>query len=592
MAPIVPTRTFDYLKILKENFPKDDIIASCKGGVWTKYSVDDYVEASYEMAYGLLAKGYRPDDKIISITTNRPEWNFLDMGCTLARMVYVPIYPTLSIDDFAYIFDHSDARAIFVGTAALRKKIQPALDALDHPIDVYLIDDSDEEPCLRQVREEGRQHADEWRATVAGNITDTDPDTVATLIYTSGTTGRPKGVMLTHRNLTFDSHCHAMRQVYGPHHKMLSFLPLCHSYERTMNYEYQELGISIYYAEGLSTIQRDLASCHADGFCAVPRVLETFYDKFRSQEEKLKGIARWLYHRAWLFGNAFDNYNHQPIYRLRHWFFDRVIYSKWREAIGGHTMIVVSGGSSIKPHIVKLFNAAKLYIYEGYGMTETSPVIAVNSPSDGVNKIGTAGLPVDGSELRFADDGEILVRGPHVMKGYYKDPEETARVIDADGWLHTGDIGTLYEGKYLKITDRKKEIFKLSNGKYIAPQVIENRLGEIPFVSNSLVVGEKEKFCSAIIVLDYSKIKAWADSNGLKGLTKDALLTEPAVLHMLGQRVEEINRTLADYEAVKRPVYVYDEWSVANGLLSQTLKPKRSNLHKHYAEQIAHIYNK
>lgn len=592
MSPIVPTRTFDYLKILKQYFPKDDIIAACKGGVWTKYSVDDYVTASYETAYGLLSKGYQPDDKIISITTNRPEWNFLDMGCTLARLVYVPIYPTLSIDDFTYIFDHSDAKAIFVGTPALYKKILPAIESLGRSIDVYLIDDSDEMPCMHQVRDEGRAHADQWKATIEKNIAETDPDTVATLIYTSGTTGRPKGVMLTHRNLTFDSHSHATRQVYGPRHKMLSFLPLCHSYERTMNYEYQELGISIYYAEGLSTIQRDLASCHADGFCAVPRVLETFYEKFHAQEDKLKGFAKVLYHHAWRFGNNFDNYNHHPLYLFRLWFFDRLIYSKWREALGGHTMIVVSGGSSIKPHIVKLFNAAKLRIFEGYGMTETSPVIAVNSPSDGVNKIGTAGLPIEGGEISFAEDGEILVRGPHVMKGYYKDPEETARIIDANGWLHTGDIGTLFEGRYLKITDRKKEIFKLSNGKYIAPQVIENRLGEIPFIQNCLIVGEKEKFCSAIIVVNYSKVKAWADANGHPGLTKETILSEPAVTRMLNSQVDEINKTLADYEAVKRPVYLFDEWSVANNLLSQTLKPKRANLHKRYAEQIAHIYNK
>jgi long-chain acyl-CoA synthetase len=590
-VPIVPTRTFDYLKILKEYFPKDDIIAASKGGVWTKYSVDDYVKASHEMAYGLLSKGYQPDDKIISITGNRPEWNFLDMGCTLANMVYVPIYPTLSTDDFAYIFDHSDARAIFVGNLALHKKIQPAIEALDHPIDVFLIDDSDELPCMRHIREEGRARANEWKATIEENVANIDPDTVATLIYTSGTTGRPKGVMLTHRNLTFNSHSHAVRQVYGSRHKMLSFLPLCHSYERTMNYEYQELGISIYYAEGLNTIQRDLVSSQADGFCAVPRVLEAFYEKFHSQEEKLKGISRWLYRNALKFGNNYDNYNRRPIYRFRHWFFDRLIYSKWREALGGKTMIVVSGGSSIKPSIVKLFNAAKLYIYEGYGMTETSPVIAVNSPSDGVNKIGTAGLPIDGSELSFADDGEILVRGPHVMKGYYKDPEETARVIDADGWLHTGDIGTLVEGKYLKITDRKKEIFKLSNGKYIAPQVIENRLGDIPFISSSLVVGENEKYCSAIIVVNFPRLKAWADSNGHQDLTKEDILANSTVIHMLNRKVEGINKTLADYEAVKRPVYLFDEWSVANGLLSQTLKPKRSVLHEHYAEQIAHIYN-
>lgn len=592
MSPIVPTRTFDYLKILKDYFPKDDIIASCKDGQWTKYSVDDYVAASHEIAYGFMAKGYKPEEKIICITSNRPEWNFLDMGCTLARLIYVPIYPTLGIDDLTYIFNHSDATAIFVGTPVLYKKIQPALEAQERPIDVYLIDDSDTMPSLRHVRELGRAHANDFRSLVEKNKQDVSPDDVATILYTSGTTGRPKGVMLTHRNLTFDSHSHAMRQVYGFKHKMISFLPLCHSYERTMNYEYQELGISIYYAESLSTIQRDLASSHADGFCAVPRVLETFYDKFRNQETKLTGIKKAIYHKAWIFGNNFDNYNHNPFYRAQLRLWDKLVYSKWRKAIGGHTMIVVSGGSSIKPHIVKLFNAAKLYIYEGYGMTETSPVIAVNSPSDGVNKIGTAGLPIEGTELKFAEDGEILVRGPHVMKGYYKDPIETAKTIDEEGWLHTGDIGMLHEGRYLKITDRKKEIFKLSNGKYIAPQIIENRLGEIPFVDNSLIVGEKEKFCSAIIVVNYPKVKAWANANGLQELTKDNMLSDPTVLHMLTSHVDEINKTLASYEVVKRPAFVFDEWSVANGMLSQTLKLKRANLHKRYEEQIAHIFNK
>ena len=587
----VPTRTFDYLDILQKNYPKDDILASCKGGRWTKYSVDDYIAASHDTACGLLAQGYRPGDKIISITTNRPEWNFLDMGCTLARLVYVPIYPTLSIDDFAYIFRHSDARAIFVGTPTLRKKIQPALDMLDYSIDVYLIDDSDSEPCWSELREKGRQAAGVYEAIIQKNKSEVDPDDVATIIYTSGTTGRPKGVMLTHRNLTFDAHSHAVRQVYDEQHRMLSFLPLCHSYERTMNYEYQELGISIYYAEGLASIQRDLASCHADGFCAVPRVLETFYEKFRAQESRLTGWKRKLYHNAIEFGNNFDNYNHHFFYRLKHFFYDKLIYSKWREALGGHEMIVVSGGSSIKPAIVKLFNAAKLRIFEGYGMSETSPVIAVNSPSDGVNKIGTAGLPIDGAELTFGEDGEILVRGPHVMKGYYKDPEETARVIDADGWLHTGDIGTLVEGRYLKITDRKKEIFKLASGKYIAPAPIETRFSDIPYVLNSLVVGEKQKFASAVIVIDYAKVRDWAKENGVTELSREEILQQPMVVKMLTAEVDKVNRGLAEYEAVKRPVFVFDEWSTANGLLSQTLKPKRAILHKHYAEEIERIYS-
>ena len=589
---IVPTRTFDYLTILKEHYPKDDIFAACKGGEWTRYSVDEYITASRETAYGLLAKGYKAGDKIISITANRPEWNFLDMGCTLARLIYVPIYPTLSTEDFTFIFDHSDARAIFVGTTVLRRKIQAALAAQKRTIDVWLIDDSDDQPCMRQLRELGRSTWKEWESIIDNNIHDISPDDVATIIYTSGTTGRPKGVMLTHRNLTFDAHAHAMYQVFGVKHRMLSFLPLCHCYERTMNYEYQELGISIYYAEGLATIQRDLASCHADGFSAVPRVLETFYEKFRQQENNLKGLKKKIYHAAWEFGNNYDNYNRNPVYRRRLRLFDRLVYSKWRAAIGGHNMIIISGGSSIKPSIVRLFNAAKLHIFEGYGMSETSPVIAVNNPTEGVNKMGTAGKPIDGAELTFAEDGEILVRGPHVMKGYYKDPAETARIIDADGWLHTGDIGTLVEGKYLKITDRKKEIFKLSSGKYIAPQLLETKINDSPYFDSSIIVGENQKFASAIICLNYAHLDRWAESNGLGKLSKEELLVHPAVIKLLSHEIETIDKTLADYEAIKRPVYVFDEWTTANGMLSQTLKLRRAVILRHYAEQIERIYSK
>ena len=584
------TRTFDYLKNLKDNFPKKDILASNKGGIWTKYSVDDYIAASYETAYGLLAQGYQPGDKIISITTNRPEWNFLDMGCALARMIYVPIYPTLSGHDFEYIFNHSDARAAFVGTKALHDKIKPHIAAADHPIDVFLIDGSVTTPCMSELRREGRAKADLFRQTIKNNIDTISPDEVATIIYTSGTTGLPKGVMLTHRNLTFDTHSHAIRQVYNQKHKMLSFLPLCHCYERTMNYEYQELGISIYYAESLATIQRDLASCHADGFCAVPRVLETFYEKFHNQEFKLKGLRRKIYHKAWLFGGEYDNYNTRFSYRLQLALWDKLVYRQWRAALGGHTMLVISGGSSIQPHIVKLFNAAKLYIFEGYGMTETSPVIAVNNPCEGINKLGTVGPPIDGAELKIADDGEIMVRGPHVMKGYYKDPAETARVIEPDGWLHTGDIGAMVEGKYLKITDRKKEIFKLSSGKYIAPQSIENKLKGSPFFSNAFVVGENEKFASAIIVVNAETLRRHILELGIDDPGRLPQLTEPKTVRILSAEIADINKNLADYEAVKRPVFVYDEWSIANGLLSQTLKPKRANLNKHYAEQIKKIY--
>ena len=416
----IPTRTFDYLNILKTNFQKDDIFAKCINGEWHKVSVDQYIEKSRAIAYGFMAKGYKPEDKVIVITGNRPEWNFLDMGCTLSRLIFVPVYPTLSNEEFLYIFNHSDAKAIFAGNESLYNTICAVATNMDHKADIYSIDDLCDKPCLRDIIEAGKIDKEKWSEQVDRNIKDVDPDEVASIVYTSGTTGTPKGVMLTHRNLTFNAHSHAVRQTYTEKNKMLSFLPLCHVYERTMNYEYQEKGISTYYAESLKTIARDMESCKSDGFCAVPRVLETIFSNFEKAGQKQKGIAKLIYSWCWNWGINFDNRKHTFLYDLQHKLADKLIYSKWRAAFGGHELLVVSGGSSIRPQIVKLFNAAKMYIFEGYGMTEASPVISVNSPMDGYNIIGTVGKPIGGSELKFAEDGEILTRGPHVMKGYYK----------------------------------------------------------------------------------------------------------------------------------------------------------------------------
>ena len=475
-------RTFDLLENLKTYPPKDDILARRTRGKWIKYSIDQYYEIAHAVAYGLLALGYKPGTKVITITNNRPEWNFLDMGINLAHMVHVPVYSTLSKDDYLHIFTHSDAELIAVGSPALYKRVAPIAAEIDRDIKFILFDDADDVMCLSKLYELGRKNKDQFGPVVEENKKTISPDECASIVYTSGTTGVPKGVMLSHRNMMFDSHGHALRQTKNYSHRMVSFLPLCHMYERTMNYEYQELAISIYYAESLATIASDLKDCHSDGFCAVPRVLEMMYGKLDEAGKKLTGFKRKIYDAAWNYANNFDNENTGWFYLQKQKLFDKLVYSKWRENLGGHEMLVVSGGSSIQAKIVRCFNAAKLYIFEGYGLTETSPVIAVNSPADKYNVIGTVGKAMDGTELSFAEDGEILTRGPHVMLGYYKNPEATREVIDADGWFHTGDIGFLKDGVYLKITDRKKEIFKLSSGKYIAPQVIETLLKETELI--------------------------------------------------------------------------------------------------------------
>jgi len=583
-------RTFDLLENLKTYPPKDDMLARRTRGKWIKYSIDQYYEIAHAVAYGLLAMGYKAGTKVITITNNRPEWNFLDMGINLAHMVHVPVYSTLSKDDYLHIFTHSDAELIAVGSPALYKRVAPIAAEIDRDIKFLLFDDADDMMCLSKLYELGRKNKDKFGPVVEENKKNISPDECASIVYTSGTTGVPKGVMLSHRNMMFDSHGHALRQTKNYSHRMVSFLPLCHMYERTMNYEYQELAISIYYAESLATIASDLKDCHSDGFCAVPRVLEMMYGKLDEAGKKLTGFKRKIYDAAWNYANNFDNENTGWFYLQKQKIFDKLVYSKWRENLGGHEMLVVSGGSSIQAKIVRCFNAAKLYIFEGYGLTETSPVIAVNSPADKYNVIGTVGKAMDGTELSFAEDGEILTRGPHVMLGYYKNPEATREVIDADGWFHTGDIGFLKDGKYLKITDRKKEIFKLSSGKYIAPQVIETLLKETELIENAFVFGADEKFASAVIIPSYGKLNALAETKGIKVEKKEQLLENQDVLKALNDCVNSVNAQLAAHENIKKVHFRFDDWTTDNGMLSQTLKLKRRNLQAQYADLIAETY--
>lgn len=584
-------RTFDLLARLEANLPeKDDILSRCVKGNWVKTSVKDYVNYSHKLAYAFLSLGYQKSDKAITICNNRPEWNIIDMGLNMAGMIHIPVYPTLSQEEYLHIFNHSEAKIIFIGNTQLYKKIAPIVEKMDQPAKIYLMDDDESIETLSSLYEQGEKEESKYKVEVETIKKETTPDDVATIIYTSGTTGTPKGVMLSHWNLMFNALAHAKKQPVTSSQKMVSFLPLCHIYERSMNYEYQYIGISIYYAESISTIQRDLADCHADGFCAVPRVLEMMYFKFEAAGKNLTGIKKKIYEWAWDFGNNFDYYNHSKLYLLQRNIADKFVYSKWREALGGHEMIIVSGGSSIQGKIVKLFNAAKLRIFEGYGMTETSPVIAVNNPIEGINVIGTVGKPLEGTELKIAEDGEILTKGPHIMKGYYKDPDLTKEIIDEDGFLHTGDIGKLIDGKYLQITDRKKEIFKLSLGKYVAPQVIETRLKESSYIENCMVIGENQKFVSAIIVPDISRIHFWAAKHKITYKDNAELINNPKVLAKIHKEVEAVNETLAPYEKIKRERIVHAEWSPTNGLLSPTLKLKRAKIYAKYIDIINDIY--
>lgn len=592
-------RVFDLLEKLCTLYPKEDILSRKVNGAWQKVSSKEYSAQSHNLAAGFMDMGLKKGDKVITVCNNRPEWNFIDMALGLAHMVHVPVYTTLSTEDYLHIFRHSDAAVLCIGNeillnriaeAYLRMETKPLLIMMDDHVQNKIREDGIKFIHLSKLIETGKQKQAHYQPIIEDNKRNISENELFTIIYTSGTTGVPKGVMLSHKNLMFNAIGHARKQIKDSSCKMLSFLPLCHIYERSMNYEYQYLGISTYYAENLATIAADLASSQADGFCAVPRVLEQMYLKLESVGKNLKGIKRMIYGWAFAFGTNFDNYNKKPLYLLQRRIADRLVYSKWRENLGGKHMLVVSGGSAIGAKIVRLFNAAGLYIFEGYGMTETSPVIAVNNPSSGMNIIGTVGTAMEGTELSFADDGEILTRGPHVMMGYYKDPEYTRQVIDEQGWLHTGDIGFLQDGKYLKITDRKKEIFKLSAGKYIAPQVIENMLKESNYIENCIVIGENQKFPSAIIIPNFNKLHYWAAKHRINYQNNDDLIANPKVTAKIRKEVEKVNARLAPHEQIRKERNINEEWSVHNNTLSQTLKLKRSVILKKYAALIEEIY--
>lgn len=586
------TRIFDLLGHLSEKYKnKPDILCKREGKDWKKYSVGQYIDNAYNIAYGLLESGFQKGSKIITIMNNRPEWNFMDMGIMLAGMVHIPVYPTLNEEDYKFIVNHSDAVCIIIGIESIYRRVSPAFDSfINHP-SIFTIDPIDGERNYNEILEIGRTNCAKWQPVVEENKQNIQPDELATIIYTSGTTGRPKGVMLSHKNLCTNFMTLAGMNTNDYKSNILSFLPLSHIYERTINYHYQFLGASLYYAGSLATIAKDLKDIHAAGFQAVPRVLEMMFDKLQAAGKDLKGKEKQIYQWAFHFATKYDNTRKDWFYLWRHQLADRLVYSKWRESFGGNPMVVVSGGSAIQERIIRLFCAMQLYVYEGYGLTETSPVIAVNNPSKNLLKPGTVGEIMPCIDFKLGEDGEILTKGDCLMMGYYKDEEYTHQVIDQDGWFHTGDIGTMVDGKYLKITDRKKEIFKLSAGKYIAPQAIENSLRGSLYITDCMVIGENEKFASAIITPNFEKIKSWCDKHRIKYTTKEEMILNPDVLKQMQYEVDKVNKGLAEHEHIKRFRMVADEWSVKTGEYSQTLKLKRKVIYDKYDALCQEIYN-
>jgi len=584
-------RTFDILEHCLKNYPRADAVCGKYDNQWVSFSTEQFARQSELLALGLMALGLKKGDRVATVSGNRPEWSFVDMALAMTGAVHVPVYPTISEEEYSYIFNHAETRYIFVSDDKLFKKLSPMIGQIPSLEQIFTFNQVTGATNIDYLYNLGKEHEQDLAYTLHQLKQSIGEDEMVTLIYTSGTTGIPKGVMLSHRNLVSNFTTHAHNFEMGSAHKAISFLPLCHIFERIVNYNFLYKGIGMYYVETLAQIMPAIKEVQPHIFCGVPRLLERVYNSILTKGKQLKGIKKKLFFWAVELGRSFEfNAKMSPWYRLKLAIADKLIYSKWREALGGNLQIVVSGGAALQPRIARVFSAAKIYVLEGYGLTETSPVIAVSNLVTRELKVGTNGPVLPGVQVKIAEDGEILTKGPNLMLGYYKEPELTAEVIDKDGWFHTGDIGILDEGKYLKITDRKKEIFKLTGGKYIAPQMIENKLKESMFIDQVIVIGDHEKFASALIAPNFEYLQVWCTENQILYSDNAEMISHPKVQAILQHEVKEINKTLGLHEEIKRFRLISDAWSPQTGELSQTLKLKRKIIEAKYKDLIEEIF--
>jgi long-chain acyl-CoA synthetase len=587
------TRTFDLLDRYKESLQKVDALCFKQNGVWIKYSTEEYIGYSYNFCYGLYELGLRKGDKIITISTNRPEWNFADMGMAMIGVVHVPVFASLNPAEYEYIINNSGAKMVFVSDPKLYKCVSPSLNGTDSSLKVYTFDDVPGIKSWKRIIDIGKECSENTRQQVEKEKALIGSETFATLIYTSGTTGNPKGVMLSQKNLVSNFLSAASVFNLKPTDKYLSILPLCHVGGRMGNYQTQYSGASIYYAENMGTIAVNMQEIKPDGFDAVPRVLEKFYDVIISKGKKLSGIKKVLFFWAVNLGLKYKPFGEKGwLYEKKLKLADKLIFSKWRAALGGNVRIVGCGGASLQPRLERVFWAAGIKIINMYGLTETSPVITINRTYKGGLKLGSVGIVIEEVEVKIADDGEILCKGPNIMIGYYNDPALTKSVIDDEGWFHTGDIGYLEENKFLIVTDRKKEIFKLSNGKFIAPQIIENKFKESTGIDQIMVVGEHEKFASALISPNFKYFDEWKSSKKISFSGFHEMIQLPEIQAFFDSEIEKINKRLSPSERIKRFRLVPDEWSPATGELSPTLKLKRQFITDKYRKLLDQVYMK
>ena len=584
-----PQRIFDLPRFQEKNTPGISIFNYKENEEWKGISTSDFINRVNNISKGLIANGVKPNDKVALISENRLEWNLLDFAIQQVGAVVVAIYPNISDHDYEFILNNAEIKLCIVSNDSLYQRLLGIKDRITTVEEVYTFNSYQNSPNWINLITKGIDISDE---VLNQHIDEVKPTDLATIIYTSGTTGNPKGVMLTHENLLADVNSSEYSFPVIAYDKALSFLPACHAYERVFQYVYIKIGMPIYYAQSMETIGQDMKDVQPQIFSAVPRVLEKVYDKIMATGEQLTGVKRKLFFWAISLGEHYDldETKLSGWYKFQLKIARKLIFSKWKEALGGQIKGIASGSATLQTKLIKLYLAAGIPIYEGYGLTEAGPCLSVNCIKRGM-KIGTVGIPLIDIEIKLAEDGEILAKGKNIMKGYYKNQEATDEVLK-DGWLHTGDIGEWVDGKFLKIIDRKKEMFKTSGGKYVVPQQIEAKLSESSYIEQIMVVGEGKKFPAALIVPSYEAFLDWAKVNdkSLLNKSREELFQDLKIIALLNDEVERLNVNFGNWEKIKKFVIVPNEFTVETGELTPTLKMKRKIIVKKYETLIDDLY--
>lgn len=581
------TRLFDIPRNQLSLYNKEIMFCTKIHGKWNAVSTSYFLEKVDALSKGLIALGILPGDKIALVSSNRIEWNMMDIAIQQVGAICVPIYPNISIKDYTFIFNDAGIKMCFTSTDELYKKIDSIKAKVSTLDKTYCFDKVANVDFYEDLIEAGKELDFN---EVESRMELIKKDDLVTIIYTSGTTGNPKGVMLSHSNLLSNIRGCRERIPANENSRCLSFLPVCHVYERMLHYLYMYCGCSIYFAESMETIGDNIREVKPHVFTAVPRLLEKVYEKIMTKGDELRGIKRKLFFWAVSLGEEYEVVGKSTWYCFKLKIARKLIFSKWKEALGGEVNAIASGSAALSPKLSRIFLAAGVPILEGYGLTETSPVISVNCFDNGI-KIGTVGTTIKDVTVKIADDGEILVKGPNIMMGYYNNQTKTAEEIDTDGWFHTGDIGQIEEGKFLRITDRKKEIFKTSGGKYIIPQMMENKFNESRFIKQIIVIGEGQKHPSALIVPQYNFIRNWAKKKGVSLETcNDSLCKNKKVVARIQREVDRYNENYGNFEKIKKFALLSKELSIEGGELTPTLKLKRKVILELHKDKVIKIY--